>query len=77
MSICILLWSFKQYNLEQGLNICDYTDIVMNVTPLLIAICKDPKFVDQTTETLASHFLKCSETRNKLHLLVMSALLVD
>ena len=27
----------------------------MNVTPLLIAICEHPKFVDQTTETLASH----------------------
>ena len=40
--------------LEQGLNICDYTDIVMNVTPLLIAICEHPKFVDQATETLAS-----------------------
>ena len=43
-----------QYNLEQELNICDYTDIIMNVTLLLIAICEYPKFVDQTTETLVS-----------------------
>ena len=46
-----------QYDLEQGLNICNYTDIVVNVTPLLIAICKHAKFGDQkevTTETLAS-----------------------
>ena len=46
-----------QYDLEQGLNICNYTDLVVNVTPLLIAICKHAKFGDQrevTTETLAS-----------------------
>lgn len=46
-----------QYDLEQGLNICSYTDVVVNVTPLLIAICKHAKFGDQkevTTETLAS-----------------------
>ena len=46
-----------QYDLEQGLNICNYTDLAVNVTPLLIAICKHAKFGDQrdvTTETLAS-----------------------